>query len=190
MGAPHKPFFRVVVSDSRKATTASAVEEVGYYDPRHEPPVFEVDRQRIDHWVGNGAQMSATLKRLIKSEDKGWPLKEKKAKAAPAPEPAAEEPAEEPAEEAAPAQDEEAAAEPAEPAEASEATEAAAAAEPAEAEAATEDAADETPAETPEAEASADAEAEPEGDSDADAEQKAADEAVEGEAEDNKASAE
>lgn len=167
MGAPHKPFFRVVVSDSRKATTASAVEELGYYDPRHEPPVFEVDRQRIDHWVGNGAQMSATLKRLIKSEDKGWPIKEKKAKdePAPAPEPTVED-------EAAPAQDET----PAE--ESSEAS--------TEVEATPEEAAGETPAPDQEATDAADegaAEAKPESEPEAESEPEGEPEQADDEAE-------
>lgn len=70
MGSRHKPFYRVVVSDSRRATTGTAVEELGYYDPRHEPPVFTVDRERVDYWVGQGAQLSDTVGRLVKADRK------------------------------------------------------------------------------------------------------------------------
>lgn len=70
MGSRHTPFYRVVVSDSRRATTASAVEEIGYYDPRQTPPVFNVDQQRVDYWVGEGAQMSPTVGRLVKADRK------------------------------------------------------------------------------------------------------------------------
>jgi len=68
MGSRHKPFYRVVVSDSRNATTASAVEEIGYYDPRQDPPLFNVDNDRVDYWVGNGAKMSDTVQRLVRSD--------------------------------------------------------------------------------------------------------------------------
>ena len=38
MGTTNQPFYRVVVSDSRRATTASAIEEIGHYDPTGNPP--------------------------------------------------------------------------------------------------------------------------------------------------------
>ncbi len=66
-GSAHKPFYRVVVSDSRSTPRGRAVEEIGYYDPRQNPPLFEVDNARVDHWVGEGAQMSPTVKRLVRS---------------------------------------------------------------------------------------------------------------------------
>ena len=68
MGSTHKPFYRLVVSDSRRTPLARAVDEVGYYDPRAEPPRVEIDGSKIDHWVGKGAQMSPTVARLDKSQ--------------------------------------------------------------------------------------------------------------------------
>lgn len=65
MGSRHKPFYRVVVSDSRLATTGRAVEEVGIYDPRTEPPTVRIEKERVEHWVSNGAQMSPTVKKLL-----------------------------------------------------------------------------------------------------------------------------
>lgn len=65
MGTTNRPFYRVVVSDSRRATTASAVEEIGFYDPRATPPRVEIDRARVDYWVGKGAQLSDTVRQLV-----------------------------------------------------------------------------------------------------------------------------
>jgi small subunit ribosomal protein S16 len=65
MGARNNPFFRVVVSDSRQVPTASAVEEVGHYDPTKVPAQVTLNSARIEYWVGKGAQMSPTVKRLL-----------------------------------------------------------------------------------------------------------------------------
>jgi len=53
MGSTNRPFYRVVVSDSRQATTASA-------------PRVEVDRARVDYWVSKGAQLSDTVRQLVR----------------------------------------------------------------------------------------------------------------------------
>lgn len=65
MGARNAPFYRVVVSDSRRAPTASAVEEIGWYDPRRTPSKLEIDRERIDYWTARGAQLSETVAQLV-----------------------------------------------------------------------------------------------------------------------------
>ena len=65
MGARNNPFYRVVVSDSRQVPTASAVEEVGHYDPTKVPAKVTLDSARVEYWVGRGAQMSPTVKRLL-----------------------------------------------------------------------------------------------------------------------------
>ena len=66
MGARHQPFYRLVVSDSRRTPRAKAVDEVGYYDPRQEPPKIEIDKGKIDYWVDKGAQLSGSVSRLLK----------------------------------------------------------------------------------------------------------------------------
>ena len=68
MGATNRPFYRLVVSDSRKVATGAALEEVGYYDPRTSPARVELDRVRIDYWIARGAQLSPTVKRLVASQ--------------------------------------------------------------------------------------------------------------------------
>lgn len=65
MGARNAPFYRVVVSDSRRVPTASAVEEVGWYDPTKQPAQMQIDGDRVQHWVGQGAQLSPTVKKLL-----------------------------------------------------------------------------------------------------------------------------
>ena len=69
MGNRNRPFYRVVVSDSRKAPTASAVEEVGWYNPISNPPEVKIDADRVAHWVGVGAKPSATVQKLLRRQE-------------------------------------------------------------------------------------------------------------------------
>ena len=70
MGAKNAPFYRVVVSDSRKFPSARAIEVVGYYDPRVKPARVHILEERVEHWVGRGAQVSPTVKRLLGQEQR------------------------------------------------------------------------------------------------------------------------
>ena len=64
-GAKKKPFYRVVVADSRMPRDGRYLEQVGTYDPRVEKGLnFKLDR--IDHWVKTGAKPSDTVGSLIK----------------------------------------------------------------------------------------------------------------------------
>lgn len=65
MGARNAPFYRVVVSDSRKFPTAAAIEEIGFYDTRVKPSLIKIDHARVDHWVSQGAQLSKTVRELV-----------------------------------------------------------------------------------------------------------------------------
>jgi small subunit ribosomal protein S16 len=58
--------YRVVVSDSRQTPRAAALEEIGYYDPSRKD-AFSVDRGRFDYWVGTGAEVTPTVRRLLKN---------------------------------------------------------------------------------------------------------------------------
>ncbi|PWT85965.1 MAG: 30S ribosomal protein S16 [Blastocatellia bacterium] len=64
-GSKKRPFFRVVVADSRAARDSSFVEILGHYNPRMKPAVVEVNRDRIDHWLKLGAQPSDSVRTLI-----------------------------------------------------------------------------------------------------------------------------
>ena len=65
MGSRHRPFYRVVVSDSRRVPAAAALEEVGYYDPRKKPVTLNIDIDRVEHWMSHGAQPSSTVRKLV-----------------------------------------------------------------------------------------------------------------------------
>jgi small subunit ribosomal protein S16 len=64
-GSKKRPFFRVVVTDSRTARDSSFVEILGHYNPRSKPAVVDVDTERVQHWLGKGAQPSDTVRTLI-----------------------------------------------------------------------------------------------------------------------------
>ena len=68
-GAKKKPSYRVVVIDKRRARDSRNIEIVGHYNPRPDPIEVVLKRDRIDHWVGVGAQLSETVKRLVKQFD-------------------------------------------------------------------------------------------------------------------------
>ena len=60
MGANKKPFYRVVVADSRSPRDGRFIEEVGYYNPLTEPPVIKIDEEKANKWLANGAQPTDT----------------------------------------------------------------------------------------------------------------------------------
>ena len=71
MGARNNPFYRVVVADSRFSTTGRYLEVLGWYDPKKAEKNFSVKVDRVDYWLGVGAQMSSTAKSLIKKARAG-----------------------------------------------------------------------------------------------------------------------
>jgi small subunit ribosomal protein S16 len=64
-GSKKRPFFRVVVTDSRAARDSSFVEILGHYNPRTKPAVVEIDRDRVEYWIRKGAQQSSTVRTLL-----------------------------------------------------------------------------------------------------------------------------
>src|SRR5207247_7014633 len=64
-GSKKRPFFRVVVTDSRAARDSSFVEILGHYNPRTKPAVVQVDKGRVDFWIKKGAQPSDSVRTLI-----------------------------------------------------------------------------------------------------------------------------
>lgn len=65
-GAKKKPSYRVVVIESEKARNGRFVEILGSYNPRHQPPEANLNRERVDYWIGVGAQPSETVRSLLK----------------------------------------------------------------------------------------------------------------------------
>lgn len=66
MGAHKKPFYRVVVADSRTPRDGKFIEEIGYYNPLVEPPTIKIDDEKAKRWLENGAQPTETVKSLFK----------------------------------------------------------------------------------------------------------------------------
>jgi small subunit ribosomal protein S16 len=67
-GANKRPFFSLVVADSRRAAKGKFIERVGFYDPKAPEgrESLRVNVERMKHWQGKGAQLSPTVKRLVK----------------------------------------------------------------------------------------------------------------------------
>ena len=116
MGTKGRPFYRIVAAPTSAGRDGRFVEQLGHYDPLQEPSLVKVDRERVLHWLKNGASPSDTIIRLLKKEGiwedfesgksapkprrkpvkarvkKEKPVKEKKRKPAPVAEESAEEP--------------------------------------------------------------------------------------------------
>src|SRR5262250_2655042 len=64
-GSKKRPFFRVVVTDSRAARDSSFVEILGHYNPRTKPAIVDVNKERVDYWLGRGARPSDSVRTLM-----------------------------------------------------------------------------------------------------------------------------
>ncbi len=89
MGKIRTPYFRIVVTDSRKARNGLSIEEIGRYVPGQEPSLIEVNSERALYWLGVGAQPSEAVEALLKvtgdwQKHKGLPGTEGTLRVAPA----------------------------------------------------------------------------------------------------------
>lgn len=64
MGRKKKPFYRIVVTDSRKKRDGGWIESLGFYNPLVEPALVKYDAQRLEYWKGVGAKMSERVAKL------------------------------------------------------------------------------------------------------------------------------
>jgi len=64
MGRKKKPFYRVVVTDSRKRRDGGWIESIGYYNPLKETKEVKIDEERLNYWISVGAQMSDRVKKI------------------------------------------------------------------------------------------------------------------------------
>ncbi|MBF0557650.1 MAG: 30S ribosomal protein S16 [Nitrospirae bacterium] len=65
LGAHKKPFYRIIVADSRARRDGPFVEVIGTYDPKKEPSEIKVNLERAKHWVERGAQPTDTVRKLL-----------------------------------------------------------------------------------------------------------------------------
>ena len=69
-GSKHRPFFNVVVADSRNRRDGRFIERVGFYNPvaNEKQERVRLNAERLNHWVGQGAQMSEAVAKLVKEQ--------------------------------------------------------------------------------------------------------------------------
>ncbi|MGI8945663.1 MAG: 30S ribosomal protein S16 [Thermoleophilaceae bacterium] len=68
VGAKKNAMWRVVVADQRSPRDGRFIEMIGHYNPQSQPSQIVIDRERLDHWIGQGAQPTATVKKLMRAE--------------------------------------------------------------------------------------------------------------------------
>ena len=66
VGSKKNPIYRVVVADSRSPRDGRFIDIVGRYNPQTNPSTIELDEDKVRHWLGNGAQPTEAVARLIK----------------------------------------------------------------------------------------------------------------------------
>ncbi len=71
-GAKKRPFYHIIVTDSRSARDGRNIERLGYYNPvaAGNEKRIELDTARVDHWVGQGDQMTDKVRNLYKEAGK------------------------------------------------------------------------------------------------------------------------
>jgi small subunit ribosomal protein S16 len=70
MGAKKRPSYRVVVKEKLSKRDGAYVENVGFYDPTRDPAEVRLDMERVNYWIGKGAQPTVTVRQLIKQQSK------------------------------------------------------------------------------------------------------------------------
>lgn len=68
MGSKKRPFYRIVVADSRAPRDGRFVEVIGTYNPRTEPVEVQVDPDRLQTWLKQGAEPTDTVRSLLKQK--------------------------------------------------------------------------------------------------------------------------
>ena len=80
MGAPKKPSYRVVVAEVTSPRDGAFIDIIGHYNPLTDPETFKVDEEKAKNWLGQGAQPTDTVARLLTKAgviNKSSPKKEK-----------------------------------------------------------------------------------------------------------------
>ena len=70
-GNRNSPYYKVVVADKRSPRDGKFIEIIGNYDPKKPGTNYKIDVARVDHWVKNGAQMSDTVRSIVKKARAG-----------------------------------------------------------------------------------------------------------------------
>ena len=70
MGAKKNPYYRIVVADGRYPRNGRFIEEIGTYDPLQNPPLANIDMEKVNAWIKNGAQPTDTVRSIIEKATK------------------------------------------------------------------------------------------------------------------------
>ncbi len=65
MGATKKPFYRIIVADSKARRDGPFIEIIGIYDPKKEPSEIKINLDRAEYWISKGAQPTERVKKLL-----------------------------------------------------------------------------------------------------------------------------
>ena len=68
MGTNKKPFWRIVATEKTSPRDGRFIEQVGYYDPKKNPAIVKIDREKALYWLKNGAKPSVTVRSLFKKQ--------------------------------------------------------------------------------------------------------------------------
>ncbi|MGI6721808.1 MAG: 30S ribosomal protein S16 [Anaerovoracaceae bacterium] len=68
MGGHKKPFYRIVVADSRRSRNGKFIEEIGFFDPLADPDVIKIDAEAAQKWLADGAQPTERVRSLFRKE--------------------------------------------------------------------------------------------------------------------------
>lgn len=66
VGMKKQPTYRIVIQEARAKRDGKYVENVGFYNPRTNPPTIEIRKERVDYWLSKGAQPTDSVGRLLK----------------------------------------------------------------------------------------------------------------------------
>lgn len=66
-GAKKRPYYRIVVADSRAPRDGKFIDDIGRYNPCVEPTMVKFDMEKVDKWLACGAQPTDTVARLLKN---------------------------------------------------------------------------------------------------------------------------
>lgn len=61
------PSYRIVILDKRKKRDGGYIEQIGSYNPLTKPAEFKIDKEKLDAWLKNGAQLSEAMRKLLKN---------------------------------------------------------------------------------------------------------------------------
>ncbi|MBI3954902.1 30S ribosomal protein S16 [Candidatus Gottesmanbacteria bacterium] len=65
LGRKSRPFYRIIAADQKTKRSGKVLENLGYYDPLSKPVSLEVNREGVEKWIKNGAQMTESVRKLL-----------------------------------------------------------------------------------------------------------------------------